>query len=151
MYEVHPKSNWKMWLKREWIQLGGYFLEFLKAFIADLIILLFSSIQNSEGGGDSDNGVSFADPCQFLTTRNPQKTLFKFLAGVSKTIAAITVTTTWRILYWWRQQCKQISNGRLEIFKKTITLLTVSVLFLFKFFNLLLDAPHTFWTTSSLQ
>jgi hypothetical protein len=40
------------------------FLEFSKASIADLITLLFSSLQNSEGGGDS--GDSFADPCQFL-------------------------------------------------------------------------------------
>jgi hypothetical protein len=38
-------------------------LEFLKASIADLINLLFSSLQNSEGGDSSD---SFADPCQFL-------------------------------------------------------------------------------------
>jgi hypothetical protein len=38
-------------------------LEFLKAFIATLF---FSSLQNSEGGGDSDRGDSFADPCQFL-------------------------------------------------------------------------------------
>ncbi len=22
-YEVHPKSKWKMWIKREWLQLGG--------------------------------------------------------------------------------------------------------------------------------
>ncbi len=30
IYEVHPKSNWKMWIKRDWLQLGGYcFLEFL--------------------------------------------------------------------------------------------------------------------------
>jgi hypothetical protein len=41
-------------------------LEFLKASIADLITLLFSSLQYSEGGGDSDSGDSFADPCQFL-------------------------------------------------------------------------------------
>jgi hypothetical protein len=27
---------------------------------------LFSSLQNSEGGGDCDSGDSFADPCQFL-------------------------------------------------------------------------------------
>ncbi len=39
-------------------------MEFLKASIADLITLFFSSLQNSEGGGDSDD--SFADPCQFL-------------------------------------------------------------------------------------
>jgi hypothetical protein len=39
-------------------------MEFLKASIADLITLLFSSLQNSEGGGDSGN--CFADPCQFL-------------------------------------------------------------------------------------
>jgi hypothetical protein len=34
--------------------------------IADLITLFFSSLQNSEGGGGSDSGDSFADPCQFL-------------------------------------------------------------------------------------
>ncbi len=34
--------------------------------IADLITLFFSLLQNSEGGGDSDSGDSFADPCQFL-------------------------------------------------------------------------------------
>jgi hypothetical protein len=33
------------------------------------------------------------------TTRNPQKTLFKFLAGVSKIIAAIAVATAFRVLY----------------------------------------------------
>ena len=42
------------------------FLEFLKASIADLITLLFSSLQNSEGCGDGDSGDSFADPCLFL-------------------------------------------------------------------------------------
>ncbi len=42
-YEVHPKANWKMWIKREWLQLGGkIFLEFLKkASIANMITLLF--------------------------------------------------------------------------------------------------------------
>ncbi len=42
------------------------FFEFLKTSIADLITLFFSSLQNSEGGGDSDSGDIFADPCQFL-------------------------------------------------------------------------------------
>ncbi len=42
------------------------FLEFLKASIADLITLFFSSLQNSEGDSNSDSGDSFADPCQFL-------------------------------------------------------------------------------------
>jgi hypothetical protein len=37
------------------------FLEFLKASIADLITLLFSSLQNSEGCGDCDSGDTFAD------------------------------------------------------------------------------------------
>jgi hypothetical protein len=41
-------------------------LEFLNTSIADLITLLFSSLHNSEGGGDSDSGDSFADPCQFI-------------------------------------------------------------------------------------
>ncbi len=74
------------------------------------------------------------------TTRNPQKTLFKFLAGVSKTIAAFAVATAFRVLYWWKQQ---ISNGCLEIFKTIITLLTLTVLFLFTFFKLILDAHRT--------
>jgi hypothetical protein len=43
-----------------------FFWEFLKASIADQITLLFSSLQNSEGGGNSDSGDSFGDPCQFL-------------------------------------------------------------------------------------
>ena len=73
------------------------------------------------------------------------KNLLKFLAGVSKTIAAVAVATAFRVLYWWRQHCKQISNGRLEIFKKIITLLTVTVLFLFTFLNLILDAPRTWY------
>ena len=34
--------------------------------IADLITLLFSSLQNSEGSGNGISGDSFADPCQFL-------------------------------------------------------------------------------------
>ncbi len=54
-----------------------------------------------------------------------------------------TYATAFRVLYWWRQHCKQISNGRLEIFKKIINLLTVTVLFLFTFFTLILDAPRT--------
>ncbi len=64
------------------------------------------------------------------------------MAGVSTTIAA--VATAFRVLYWWRQQCNQISNGCLEIFKKIITLPSVTILFLFTFFNLILDAPHTY-------
>jgi len=41
------------------------FLEFL-ILIADLITLLFSSLQNSEGGGGGDSGDSCAEPPQFL-------------------------------------------------------------------------------------
>jgi hypothetical protein len=29
-----------------------------------MITLLFSSVQNSEGGGNGESGDSFADPCQ---------------------------------------------------------------------------------------
>jgi hypothetical protein len=50
-----------MQIKRERLQLGeGIFLEFLKAFIADLTKLLFSSLQNSEGGGDGNSGNSLS-------------------------------------------------------------------------------------------
>jgi hypothetical protein len=34
------------------------------AFIADMFTLLSSSVQNSEGSGDSDGGDSFTEPCQ---------------------------------------------------------------------------------------
>jgi hypothetical protein len=37
---------------------------FLKTSTADLMTLLSSSVQNSEGGGDSDGGDSCADLCQ---------------------------------------------------------------------------------------
>ena len=43
---------------------GNYFFEFLKASIADLITLLFSSLQIYEGGGNGESGDSFADLCQ---------------------------------------------------------------------------------------
>jgi hypothetical protein len=53
------------------------FFEFLKAFIADLITLLFSSLHNSEGGGNS--GDSFADPCQILPFPKTKILLSAFL------------------------------------------------------------------------
>jgi hypothetical protein len=49
MYVMHPKSNL-----------------ISQASIADLITLLSSSVQNSEGSGDGDGDDSCADPCQFL-------------------------------------------------------------------------------------
>ncbi len=53
------KSEWK---ENGYTWKGNYFFEYLKASIADLITLLSSSVQNSEGGGDGDD--SCADPCQ---------------------------------------------------------------------------------------
>jgi hypothetical protein len=51
--------------KRERLQLeGNYFLEYLKASIADLFTMLSSPVQNSEGRGEGDSCDSFADPCQ---------------------------------------------------------------------------------------
>ncbi len=43
--------------------------------------------------------------------------------------------------YWWRQKSYQISKGCLE--KKNYGILTVTVLILFAFLNLILDAPRT--------
>jgi hypothetical protein len=42
---------------------GNYFFEYLKASIADLITLLSSSVQNSEGS-DGDGSDNCADPFQ---------------------------------------------------------------------------------------
>jgi hypothetical protein len=57
------------------------FLEFLKASIADLITLLFSSLQNSKDGGDGDSGDSCADPCQFLPF--PKTIIYIYSTGTS--------------------------------------------------------------------
>ncbi len=80
----------------------------------------------------------------FYTRRRPlvtSKHHFKLLEGFSTTKAI--VDTTFRVLYWWRQQCKQISDRFLEKFKRIITLITGTVLFFFAFFNLILDAPRS--------
>jgi hypothetical protein len=61
--------------------------------------------------------------------------------GVSTTIAAVAVATAVRVLY--DEDNSVISVGCLEIFKKIITLLTVTIFLLFAFFNLILVAPRT--------
>jgi hypothetical protein len=48
------------------------FLEFLKASIADMITLLFSSLQNSEGGGDGNSGDSVLTPANFYHFQRPK-------------------------------------------------------------------------------
>jgi hypothetical protein len=50
------------------------FLEFLKASIADLITLLFSSLQNSEEGGDSGSGDSLLTPAHFTISKDQNLT-----------------------------------------------------------------------------
>ena len=60
-------------------------MEFLKASIADLITLLFSSLHNSEGGGDSDSADSFADPCQFLPFPKKKILIFQPLSFTFET------------------------------------------------------------------
>jgi hypothetical protein len=54
-------------------------LELLKASIADLITLLFLSLQNSEGGGDGDGGDSCADNLPILTISVAVATAFRVL------------------------------------------------------------------------
>jgi hypothetical protein len=41
------------------------FLEFLKASIADLITVLFSSLPNSEGSGNGDSAIVVQPPANF--------------------------------------------------------------------------------------
>ena len=62
-------------------------MEFLRASIADLITLFFSSLQNSEGGGDSNSGDSFADPCQFLPFPKTKVQLSASLRPLAKKLA----------------------------------------------------------------
>jgi hypothetical protein len=47
-------------------------LEFLKAPIADLITLLFSSMQNSEGCGGGDSSDSYLTPANFHHFQRPK-------------------------------------------------------------------------------
>jgi hypothetical protein len=54
-------------------------LEYLKASIADLITLLFLSLQNSEGGGDGDSGDGCADNLPILTISVAVVTAFRAL------------------------------------------------------------------------
>jgi hypothetical protein len=64
-YEV-SKIKLKKFNKKRTVTVRGVSVsfEYLKASIADLITLLSSSIQNSEGGGNGNSGESFADPLQ---------------------------------------------------------------------------------------
>ena len=62
-------------------------MEFLKASIADLITLLFSSLHNSEGDGDSDSGDSFADPCQFLPFPKTKNLTFNLSPSLLRPLA----------------------------------------------------------------
>ena len=123
MYEVHPKSKWKMWIKREWLQLGGnFFLEFLKASIADLITLFFSWLQNSEGGGDSDSGDSFADPCQFLPFPKTKIQLSASLRPLAKNLQKqkLLLGSMWRKSKQknWKKAFKSAAVKRQRFFTK---------------------------------
>jgi hypothetical protein len=61
-------------------------LEFFKASIADLITLFFSSLQNSEGGGNSDSGDSFAD-LPIFTISKDQNSTFSLFETLGKKLA----------------------------------------------------------------
>jgi hypothetical protein len=63
------------------------FFGILKASIADLITLFFSSLQNSECGGDSNSGDSFADPCQFFTISEDQNSTFSLSPSLLRPLA----------------------------------------------------------------
>jgi hypothetical protein len=64
------------------------FLEFLKAFIADLITLLFSSLQNSEGGGDGNSGVAIvACPLPIFTISAEQNLTFSLFPSLLRPLA----------------------------------------------------------------
>jgi hypothetical protein len=63
------------------------FLEYLKASISDLITLLFSSLQNSEGGGDSDSGDSFAEPLPIFTISKDKNLTFSLFPSLWRPLA----------------------------------------------------------------
>jgi hypothetical protein len=61
-------------------------LEFLKASCADLITLLFSSLQNSEGGGNSDSAIVLLTPANFYHFQR-RKFNFQLLSFTFETLA----------------------------------------------------------------
>jgi hypothetical protein len=62
-------------------------LEFLKASIADLITVLFPSLQNSEGSGDGDSGYSCADPLPIFTIYEDQNFTFSLSPSLLRPLA----------------------------------------------------------------
>jgi hypothetical protein len=67
--KIKVKSMYKKRMATAWRLI---FLEFLKASIADLVTLQFSSLQNSEGSGNGDSGDSFATHANFYHFRRPK-------------------------------------------------------------------------------
>jgi hypothetical protein len=61
------------------------FLKFHK--VADLITLLFSSLQNSEGGGDIDSGESCADPPPIFTISEGQNLTYSLSPSLLRLLA----------------------------------------------------------------
>ncbi len=57
------KVNQKRTVTVRWVII---FVEYLKASIADLITLLSSSVQNSEGGGNSNGAIVVLTPAKNL-------------------------------------------------------------------------------------
>jgi hypothetical protein len=68
-------------------------LEFLKASMADLIKLLLSSLQNSEGGGDGDSG----DSCAFKFGAFEESNLYS-LPYARQNISS-SIAYEWRTLH----------------------------------------------------
>ncbi len=72
-YEVHPKSNWKMWIKWEWLQLGGkFFGEFLKASIADLITCCFHHYETLKAVATATAAIVVLTPANFYHFQRPK-------------------------------------------------------------------------------
>ncbi len=62
-------------------------MEYLKPSIADLVTLLFSSLQNSKGGGNSDSGESCADPPPIFTISQDQNLNFSLSPSLLRLLA----------------------------------------------------------------
>ncbi len=106
-YKVHPKSNWKMWIKREWLQLGGkFFLEFLKPSIADLINCCFHHYKTLKAVLTATAAIVVLTPANFCHFQRP---IFNF-QPLSFTFETFGKKTC-RIKMWRKSKQKNRKKG----------------------------------------
>ncbi len=73
MYEVHPKSNGKMWLKRGWLHIGGYFfLNFSRHPLLIWLHCFFHRCKTLKAVATATAAIVLLTPAKFYHFRRPK-------------------------------------------------------------------------------